>query len=81
MPELDIEIVQVIGALLILVAFVLLQAGRVKPNAKSYLILNLLGAVILTTTAILERQPGFILLEGIWALVTVISIVRRKRRA
>ena len=50
------QVVQITGALLILVAFVAAQLGRVDPQAWSYLVLNLLGSAILTVDAYLGRE-------------------------
>ena len=71
------DIVQVTGSLLILAGFVASLVGRVRQSSYLYLALNAIGSAVLTATAIVSREPGFILLEGVWALVSVFSIVRR----
>ena len=42
------QVVQLVGAVLILVAFAGVQFGRVDPASRAYLWLNLVGSVILT---------------------------------
>jgi len=66
----------VVGALLILVPFAATQLGRLRTSSLAYQAMNLAGAVILTTIAILERQYGFILLEGVWALMSLVGLRR-----
>jgi hypothetical protein len=68
------------GALSILTGFALSQARRLDPEALPYLALNLIGSVILAFLALMERQWGFLLLEGVWALVSFVSILRFARR-
>ena len=65
------QLVQVAGALLILVAFAAAQFGAMDPHSRVYLVLNLLGSLILAVLAWEERQWGFLLLETVWAAVSL----------
>jgi hypothetical protein len=69
--------IQVCGALLILVPFVLVQLGRTTPRATAYLVLNLAGGLVLAVDAFLEEQWGFTLLQSAWALVAAVGLLRR----
>ena len=70
------QVVQVLGALLILAGFAAAQLGRLRVDSISYLVLNLVGALILAVLALHERQWGFLLLESVWAIVSAWSLVR-----
>jgi hypothetical protein len=69
------QIVQVIGALLILTAFGAVQFDRMRPDSRIYLVLNLVGSAILAVLAVIGSQWGFVLLEGIWAIVSAWSLL------
>jgi hypothetical protein len=69
-------LVELVGAALILSAFVLAQMGRMRTEAMSYLVLNLLGSGTLAVVAAVDGDTGFLLLEGVWAVVSASSIVR-----
>jgi hypothetical protein len=70
------QLVQVAGALLILVAFTAAQVGAMSPQNRVYLVLNLVGSVVLAVLAWVERQYGFILLEGVWAVVSAWGLLQ-----
>jgi len=65
------QLVQVAGALLILAAFAATQFDRLEPHSRPYLVLNVAGSLILTVLAWSERQYGFLLLEAVWALISL----------
>ena len=76
-----VQAVQIIGALLVLLGFVLAQRGLVQTDSPSYLVANLLGSSILAAIAVFPVQWGFLLLEGVWAIVSAWSLVRLLTRA
>jgi hypothetical protein len=70
------QLVQVLGSVLILVPFGLAQLGRLKARSQLYLALNLAGSAILAADAAIGSQWGFLLLEGAWAVVSLIGLAR-----
>jgi hypothetical protein len=64
------QLIQIVGALLILAAFTAVQLDRMSPASRVYLALNLVGSIILAVLAWLDSQWGFLLLEGVWAIVS-----------
>ena len=71
-----IQILSLLGAAILLTAFVLLQRGRWRSHSLPYLWANFIGSLFLTAVGVWDRRAGFILLEGIWAAVSLWSIVR-----
>ena len=71
------QIVQIVGALLILAGFILSQANLLDAKSISYQILNLAGAAILTVLAFQAQRWGFVLLEGVWAVVALAGLILR----
>jgi hypothetical protein len=73
------QIVQVVGALLILLAYAAAQFGALNQHSRAYLVLNLVGSAVLAVLAWHEEQWGFLLLEGVWALVSLWALVQVQR--
>jgi membrane protein implicated in regulation of membrane protease activity len=74
------QLVQILGALLILAAFVLAQIGVLDQRSDRYLVANLVGASVLALDAWLESQLGFFVLEAAWAIVAGWALATRRRR-
>lgn len=70
------QVVQVAGAFLILLPFAAAQLRRMSIDSVPYQLMNLLGSATLTVIAVIERQYGFILLEGIWAIMSAHGLWR-----
>jgi hypothetical protein len=68
--------VQLVGAILILAAFALAQWGVFDQKSRRYLVCNVVGSVLLFAAALAKQQWGFVLLEGVWAIVSAVSLVR-----
>jgi hypothetical protein len=75
------SIVQVIGSLLVLVPFVLVQAKRLTTSSRLFLVLNVLGSTVLAVEAAVGHQWGFLLLEGVWATVSAFGLARTIARS
>ena len=73
------QLVQIAGSLLILAAFAASQAGRLPIDSQLYLVLNFVGSAILAVLAWIDQQWGFLLLESVWAVVSLYSLVQLMR--
>jgi hypothetical protein len=74
-------VLEVAGAILILVAFALAQFRSLDRHGSLYLVLNLVGAALLASSAAVHRQWGFLLLQTVWAIVALwglLGLVRQK---
>jgi hypothetical protein len=73
------QVIQVAGSLLILAGFAAAQAGRMSIDSATYLALNFAGSAILAVLAWIDQQWGFLLLEGVWALVSLWGLIQLTR--
>jgi hypothetical protein len=73
------QVIQVVGSLLVLAAFIGAQRGWLAQTSVTYLGLNLLGSSVLAVLAAVGQQWGFLLLESVWALVSASSIAQQLR--
>jgi hypothetical protein len=51
-----------------------------SPRSIAYLSLNLVGSLILAVLAFLDEDWGFLLLEGVWAVVSTAGLIERLRK-
>ena len=76
-----LQIISVLGALAILGAYVANQFRLIGPSNMSYSVTNFIGSTVLTVIAVIKVQWGFILLEAVWALVSLWGIITLLRGA
>jgi hypothetical protein len=72
------QVVQLVGAFLILIAYALAQLGVLAPRGAPFLLLNLAGALVLAASAWHEEQWGFLVLEAAWALVSAAGLFGKR---
>ncbi len=64
-----------IGVLQILLAYFLNVTGNISTKSLSFILLNLIGATMACIASILLWYWPFIVLEGVWALVSLYSFI------
>ena len=74
------QVVSIVGAVLILAAYAAQQWKKLEPETVAYQVLNCIGGTLLCIAAVASRQIGFIVLEGTWAVIAAVALVRLVRR-
>ena len=74
--DLTRQLISFLGALLILIAYVGHQMNWINARSAAYSILNATGSAILCWIALHPFQIGFIVLEGVWTLISLWALVR-----
>ncbi|NUS38400.1 MAG: hypothetical protein HOQ02_05185 [Lysobacter sp.] len=73
------DVAGLLGSAMVLVAFFLLQAGRLSATGLAYQLLNLFGAGGVLLSLLGGFNPAVLVLEGTWVLVSAYGIVRSFR--
>lgn len=68
-----------VGVALLLLAFLLNLARKLRADTHSYLLMNLMGAALAGFSSYLIRFWPFVVLEGVWALVAAVGLARLAR--
>ena len=72
-----LQLIQIAAAVLLLAGFAAAQVKAATTTSRIYLAANTVGAGCLAAIAYLGRNWGFLLLEGSWALISLLGLVRR----
>jgi hypothetical protein len=64
-----------LGVFQILLAYFLNVIGKISTTHLTFILLNLIGAIMACLASILLNYWPFIILEGIWALVSLIILL------
>jgi len=65
-----------VGALLILIAYVGHQTGRMNSRSVAYNVLNVIGSGILGYVALHPFKLGFVILEFAWVAISIWAMLR-----
>jgi hypothetical protein len=74
------QTLSILGAAMVLFAYVANQRGRLTREDRWYNVLNFVGSALLTVVAVVDRRIGFILLEGLWAIFSIPPLLARRSR-
>ena len=69
-----------LGVFQILIAYFLNVLGKISNNDLSFMLLNLFGAAMACLASILLNYWPFIILEAIWALVSLYSLFKFRKK-
>lgn len=68
-----------IGVFLILLAYILNISNRINKDNVSFILLNLIGASLACFASILLNYIPFIILEAVWALASLMALIKYLR--
>ena len=68
-----------LGVGMTLVAFYLLQAGKLRGDGLTYQLLNAFGAFAVLLSLLYAFNLSAFVLEGLWLLISIYGIVRGRR--
>jgi hypothetical protein len=69
-----------VGVAILLIAFFLNLRGSLSKDSIAYILMNVVGAGMACVASILLKYLPFIVLEGAWTLVSLISLARYFRK-
>lgn len=63
-----------IGVSLILAAYFFVEINKISNKDLTFILLNILGSLLACLAAILLKYVPFIILEGVWAIISIRSL-------
>ena len=76
----NVDWIGFIGVFQILLAYILNVIGKLEKKDLAFILLNLIGAGMACLASILMEYLPFILLESVWAFVSLISLLKYKKQ-
>jgi len=73
------DIIASIGVIILLIAFFLNLNKKLKADSKAYILMNFIGAGVCCYASYMVKFYPFVVLEGIWAFVALISLLKVPR--
>jgi hypothetical protein len=72
------DLIGYFGVGLILLAYFLNLFNKLDNNSRLYMWINLIGAGLACVSSVLIKSIPFTILEGTWALVSLVALLRKK---
>jgi hypothetical protein len=66
-----------VGVTILLAAFLLNLLNKISKESLAYIYMNIIGAGLACTASWLINYLPFVVLEGVWTLVSIIALIRR----
>ena len=73
--------VGIVGVMLALSAYFLLQTGRLLVNSVRYSLFNLLGSSLILYSLLFHWNTPAVIMEGIWFLISLGGVIRALHRS
>lgn len=73
------QLIAIVGAAMVLIGYAGYQLGWLTREQRIYSFLNFAGSSLLLWVAVVDRRWGFILLESVWALISLPPLIRPPR--
>jgi hypothetical protein len=73
------DIIASVGVIILLIAFLLNLYKKLPSESRTYSLLNLIGAGICCFASWMVRFYPFVILEGVWAFVALVSLFKVPR--
>lgn len=70
-----------VGVFILLLAFVLNLLNKISRDSILYIVLNIIGAALACYASYLINYIPFIILEGVWTFISLIALVRYKKKS
>lgn len=64
-----------IGVAVLLLAFLLNLLKKISSNSLTYILMNIVGAGLACLASLLINYIPFVVLEGVWTLVSVVALI------
>lgn len=82
-PDWLMHVIGTGGAICVLLAYFLVSSGKVGSASVPFQVINLVGAGLLTTYALLLQGWSLVFLNGVWAIIALVALLRivRSRRS
>lgn len=73
------DIVSIVGVVIILITYLLLQCDMLASSSYSYSILNIIGSFMILYSLAYDWNLSAVIIESSWILISLIGIYRQMR--